>query len=109
MLSHAVYFTLKDTSPAAIDKLVASCREHLSGHPGVASFTVGRCAAYDRQVNDRAFHVALGLIFESHDAHDTYQTSPRHQQFIADNAESWAQVRVFDVDLDAFEQGPQGR
>jgi hypothetical protein len=104
MLSHAVYFTLKDQSPAAIDRLIASCREHLSGHPGVASFSVGRCAAYDRQVNDRSFDVALELIFESHAAHDTYQTSERHQHFIADNADSWAQVRVFDVDLDTFEQ-----
>ena len=101
MLSHAVYFTLKDKD--SIDSLIDSCRAHLTDHPGAISFAVGRCAVeYDRQVNDRAFDVALEIIFESHAAHDTYQTSDRHLQFIGDNAEKWAQVRVFDVTLDTL-------
>lgn len=104
MLSHAVYFTLKDRSSEATAKLVASCRQHLAGHPGCVSFAVGRLADYDRQVNDRDFDVALEIIFESQEAHDTYQTSERHQQFIADNAETWAGVRVFDADLEVLEQ-----
>jgi hypothetical protein len=64
MLSHAVYFTLKDRSPAAAAALVESCRTHLTGHPGVAYFSVGTCAAYDREVNDRDFDVALLIVFE---------------------------------------------
>lgn len=103
MLSHAVYFTLKDRSAEAVAKLIASCREHLTGHAGCVSFSVGRLADYDRQVNDQAFDVALEIIFDSHAAHDTYQTSERHQQFIAANAETWAGVRVFDVDLEVLE------
>jgi hypothetical protein len=105
MLSHAVYFTLKDRSPAAVEALVAACRNHLTGHPGTLSFSVGTCAAYDRQVNDRDFDVALEIIFDSHGSHDTYQTAPRHQTFIAENATNWAKVRVFDVDLAALDQG----
>jgi quinol monooxygenase YgiN len=101
MLSHAVYFTLKDRSADAVAKLVASSREHLTGHPGCISFAVGRLADYDRQVNDRAFDVALEIIFESHEAH---QTSDRHQQFIAANAETWAGVRVFDAVLETLER-----
>ena len=31
MLAHSVYFTLKDRSPAAAAKLMAGCREHLTG------------------------------------------------------------------------------
>lgn len=104
MLSHAVYFTLKQRSAEAVARLVRSCHEHLTGHPGCVSFAVGRLAEYDRQVNDRAFDVALEIVFESHEAHDTYQTSERHQQFIADNAETWAGVRVFDVDLETVER-----
>ena len=104
MLSHAVYFTLKDRSAAAVAALVASCREHLTGHPGCVSFAVGRLADYDRQVNDRAFDVALEIVFDSHESHDAYQTSERHQQFIAANAETWAGVRVFDVDLETVER-----
>lgn len=103
MLSHAVYFTMKDKD--TIEPLIGSCRTHLTNHPGALSFSVGTCAHdYDRQVNDRAFDVALEIIFESHAAHDTYQTSDRHQQFIADNAEKWSQVRVFDVEVDTLER-----
>lgn len=99
-LSHAVYFTLKNRTPAAAAKLVAACHEHLTGHPGTVYFSVGTCAAeYDREVNDRDYDVALTIVFESHAAHDTYQTAPRHEQFIAENATDWAKVRVFDANL----------
>jgi hypothetical protein len=98
MLAHAVYFSLKDRSPAALAKLLASCRTHLTGHPGTVFFSVGTCAAYDRQVNDRDFDVALFIVFESHAAHDAYQVADRHETFIAENATNWAKVRVFDAD-----------
>ena len=104
MLSHAVYFTLRERSPEAAERLVASCRSHLTGHPGCVSFSVGRLADYDREVNDREFDVALEIIFSSHADHDTYQTSDRHQQFIAENAASWAGVRVSDADLETLER-----
>lgn len=99
-LSHAVYFTLKNRTPEAAAKLVASCQQHLTGHPGTVFFSVGTCAAeYDRQVNDRDYDVALTIVFESHAAHDVYQTALRHEQFIAENATDWAKVRVFDANL----------
>jgi len=98
-LSHAVYFTLKDRSPDAIARLVQSCRTHLAGHTGEVYFSVGTLADYDRQVNDRDFDVALTIVFESPDAHDAYQTAPRHETFLAENAASWAKVRVFDADV----------
>ena len=103
MLSHAVYFLLKDRSPAAVAALVEGCRTHLTGHPGTLSFSVGTPASYDRQVNDRDFDVALEIVFDSHAAHDSYQTDDRHNRFIADHSTNWAKVRVFDVDLAAFE------
>jgi hypothetical protein len=63
-------------------------------------FSAGTCAAeYDREVNDRDYDVALTIVFESHAAHDVYQTAPRHEQFIAENATDWAKVRVFDANL----------
>jgi hypothetical protein len=52
-----------------------------------------------REVNDREFDVALHLIFENRAAHDRYQTAARHQQFVAENRDNWAQVRVFDADV----------
>ena len=103
MLAHSVYFTLKDRTSAAAAALVASCREHLTGHPGEVAFSVGTLAAYDRHVNDRDHDVALVIVFESHAAHDAYQTAPRHEQFIAANAPTWAKVRVFDADVAAWQ------
>jgi hypothetical protein len=99
-LSHAVYFTLKHRTPAAAAKLVASCQKHLTGHPGTEYFAVGTYAPeFDREVNDRDHDVALVIVFESHAAHDAYQTAPRHEEFIAENATEWAKVRVFDANL----------
>jgi hypothetical protein len=99
MLSHAVYFSLKDRSPAAAKALVAACEKYLTSHPGTVSFSVGTVAPYDRQVNDRDFDVALEIVFESHTAHDAYQTAERHNQFIAEQSPNWVKVRVFDVDV----------
>jgi hypothetical protein len=52
-----------------------------------------------RPVNDRAFDVALHVVFESKAAHDAYQQDPRHLQFIEENKPNWKQVRVFDSDV----------
>jgi len=99
MLAHHVFFALKDRSPAAVAKLVAACREHLAGHAGERFFGVGTCSSYDRQVNDRDYDVGLTIVFDSHASHDAYQVAPRHNAFIAGNADNWAKVRVFDVDF----------
>lgn len=100
MLSHVVFFTLKDSSQAAIDHLVEECHRYLKNHPGVVAFFAGTLAAeYARPVNDRAFHVCLNVVFDSRASHDIYQTAPDHLKFIADNRDSWAQVRVFDADV----------
>lgn len=97
MLAHTVFFTLKDHSPQACRRMVEACRKYLNGHPGTVHFSAGaRAEQYQRDVNDRDFHVALHLVFESAAAHDAYQTAERHQAFIAENKENWSQVRVFD-------------
>jgi quinol monooxygenase YgiN len=103
VLAHSVYFLLTDRAPEAVAALVASCREHLTGHPGEVAFSVGTLAAYDRHVNDRDWDVFLLIVFESQAAHDAYQTAPRHEQFIAANAATWAKVRVFDADVAAWQ------
>ncbi|MEI6637970.1 MAG: Dabb family protein [Planctomycetota bacterium] len=103
MLAHSVYFTLKDRTPSAALKLVAGCRQHLTGHSGTKAFAVGTCADYDRQVNDRDYDVALMIVFDSHASHDAYQSAERHNCFIAEHADSWAKVRIFDADLATLE------
>ena len=97
MLSHDVFFTLKDSSPQACKRLVDSCHEHLSGIPGITFFSAGvREDSLDREVNDDAFHVALHVVLPNLAAHDAYQEAADHHAFIAANKGNWEEVRVFD-------------
>ncbi len=97
VVAHMVYFTLKDPSPAAQDKLVADCHKYLKVAPGILYFAAGpRVPDLTRGVNVTDFHVGLHIIFDGRQAHDDYQVSETHLRFIAENKETWAQVRVFD-------------
>jgi hypothetical protein len=97
-LAHLVFFTLKDPSDAAREALVHACQKYLSDHPGTLHFSVGpRAEQYQRAVNDTQFDVALVLVFATDEDHQRYQTSQRHQQFIAEQLENCSQVRVFDA------------
>jgi hypothetical protein len=97
MIVHNVYFSLKDNSPKAKEKLVAACKTYLTKHPGEIYFAAGTLAEdLKREVNDLAFDVALTIVFEDRKAHDLYQDAPRHNQFIAENKDNWKKVRVFD-------------
>ena len=97
VLSHDVYFSLNDASPAARAGLVAACKMYLTGHEGALSFSAGVLASeLSRPVNDRDFDVALHIVFASKAAHDKYQDAPRHEQFIEENQKNWKKVRVFD-------------
>ncbi len=100
MLGHMVYFTLKDRTPAAIEAMVADCRQFLSGHPGTVYFAVGTLVPdLTRPVNQTDFDVALQVVFEDRQAHDAYQVHPRHVQFIEKNKPNWDKVRVFDANV----------
>ena len=55
-LAHMVYFTLKDPSPASVERQIAACRKYLTDHPGTVYFAVGpRIADLVRPVNDSNF------------------------------------------------------
>ena len=102
MLAHNVFFTLHDRSTAAKERLVAACKKYLADHPGVVFFAAGTLAEeLDRPVNDREFDVALHVIFDTPANQDIYQTAPLHLQFIAEEKETWAKVRVFDSLVEA--------
>jgi len=97
MLSHSVFFTLKDRTPGTRTALVQSCLRNLTGHPGTGFFACGVLEeSLQRPVNVRDFDVGLHVIFASKADHDAYQVHPRHLQFIAENKADWKQVRVFD-------------
>jgi hypothetical protein len=99
-ISHTVFFTLEDSSSAAIEHLVAQCKEYLDNHPGLSYFAVGTVNPdLSRPVNDKGYDVSLHTVFEDRAAHDVYQTAERHVTFIENNKANWKQVRVFDSDL----------
>ena len=98
MLTHSVFFTLKDSSPEKIQSLVDDCNKYLTTGDGLVSLHAGaRIADLDREVNDCDFDVALIVVFESREAHDVYQTVPDHLTFIERNKDNWEAVRVFDA------------
>lgn len=100
-ISHDVFFTLKDDSPAARQALIDGCKKYLVDHDGVLFFSVGTLTKeLNRPVNDRDFDVALHMVFRDRAAHDAYQVSPRHQDFVAANSDAFEKVRVFDSDVD---------
>ncbi len=102
MLAHSVFFSLHDSSPAAIQKMVDACKKYLSDHPGVIFFAAGTLnQELRRPVNDGEFDVALHVVFDSQASHDAYQIAPAHQQFIQENKPNWRLVRVFDADVEA--------
>lgn len=98
LLVHDVYFTLKDHSPEARQRLVDACRKYLPGHDGIVYFACGVLAeALDRDVNDRDWDVGLHIVFRDQAAHHVYQESEPHNRFIEENKAAWARVRVFDT------------
>ena len=100
MLVHNVFFTLFDNSAQARQKLVDSCKKHLSGHSGEVYFSAGiLCPLLTRPVNDQEFDVGLHVVFRTMADHDAYQQHPRHIQFIEENKPSWKKVRVFDSEV----------
>ena len=95
-LAHHVFFKLNDRSDEAIETLLAACKKYLDDHVGLISFSVGRRdRELDREVN-ADFDVSLHCVFQDRPSHDAYQPSERHLQFIEENKETWAEVRVFD-------------
>ena len=98
LIVHNVYFLLLDRSPASRQRLLDACRHHLPGHEGIVFFGCGLLAeSLDREVNVRDWDVGLHIIFRDLAAHDAYQVSGPHQQFIEENRATWKLVRVFDT------------
>lgn len=97
LLVHNVFFRLHEQTPTAREALVAACRRYLPMHEGIVFFACGVLAeSLNRDVNDRDWDVGLHIIFRNLAAHDAYQDSVPHHQFIEENRAGWHSVRVFD-------------
>jgi hypothetical protein len=97
-LSHAVYFTLKDASAAAVENFIEECCKYLKEHPGVIYFSVGRIVPeHNRDVNVKDFQVGLQVVFANKSYHDKYQVAEDHKIFLDRNKDKWSKVRIFDT------------
>ena len=97
MIVHNVFFSLADNTPTGKENFVEACKKFLSKHEGLVFFAAGpRGEQFSREVNDQEFDVAITLVFKNKAAHDKYQDSEPHQQFIKEWKPSMKKVRVFD-------------
>jgi hypothetical protein len=107
-LAHMVFFALKDHSKESRDKFIESCEKYLSEHEGTVYFSVGTIAE-DKDVQEpvsvKDFDVALHVVFENKAAKAKYLVSERHKQFVDENREFFAGVRVFDSFLKPSKAG----
>jgi len=103
-IHHDIFITLKDKSPAAVQRQLELGKKYLTNHAGELSF-FATVLAHDltrhKQVaylfNDDAFDVAFHMVFSSRQAHDAYQVSDRHvKHFIPESNPNWVKIRVFD-------------
>ena len=103
-IHHDIFITLKDKSPAKIERQIRLGKEFLTNHPGEVSFkatVLAKDLTRHQQVsylhNDDEFDVSFHIVFDGQKAHDAYQFSERHvKHFIPDSNPNWLKVRVFD-------------
>lgn len=101
MLIHNVYFTLADASDAKIKSLIADAIKYLKNDPGLLHFAVGRRGLeFNRPVNDQNYDVCLNTVFKDKQAHDTYQVSQNHVEFVTRNKPNFKSIRVCDAYAD---------
>lgn len=103
-IHHDIFITLKDKSPAAVQKQLELGKKYLTSHAGELSFSA-TALAHDltrhKQVaylfNDDGFDVAFHMVFSGRQAHDAYQVSDAHvKHFIPESNPNWVKIRVFD-------------
>ncbi len=105
MLTHNVFFDLKNNDEASVNALIDACYKYLAPHEGIVFFSAGpRVVDKQRDVNDLDFDVALNVIFKDVASHDAYQISEIHMEFIKLYKDNWAKVRVFDGSASAANQ-----
>lgn len=100
LISHSVYFSLRDNQEPERLKLVEACRRLLAATPRSVFSSVGILGDNAAVLNDRDWDVALTVVFADKAALDTYDASPIHKKFIQENRGNWRKVRVFDAYVD---------
>jgi len=98
MLSHHVFFWLKNPDSASDrDKLIAGLK-NLRRIEGIKALHIGVPAATEkRDVVDNSYTVSELMFFDDLAAQARYQDHPIHKAFIESCSSLWAKVLVYDA------------
>lgn len=94
---HNVYFWLNEDQTKADHQAFAHGLEQLVTDPNIAQSYFGPPADTHRDVVENSYSFGLVVVFDDLAAHERYQVSDIHEQFLANHAHRWAKVSVFDV------------
>jgi len=97
MHTHVVFFWLKEPDNQAHRDTFAAGLAHLVKDPNVKGHKIGQPAATQRDVVENGYSFALIAEFDTLAAHDAYQVGTHHDDFLAQCAALWSDVKVFDV------------
>ncbi|MFF2481534.1 Dabb family protein [Paenibacillus sp. NPDC058071] len=92
MITHIVFFKLKDGSPENVEK-TAQVLRNMEGKIDVLKYIE---VGIDVLHSERSYHIALITKFDSLDALNVYQVHPEHQKVI----EYMTQVREASASVD---------
>lgn len=96
MFSHIVIFRLKPETSSEQHEFFQRKLEAMRAIPAVF-FDIGRPAPSERPVVQGDYDYQLTTVFVDQAQHDTYQVHALHQEFLAECASLWENVRIFDA------------
>lgn len=93
---HHVYFWLNNPdSQEDLAALVAGLKK-LASLDLIKSYHIGVPATTNRGVVDRSYAVSWLAVFATAEDQESYQTAPRHLEFVAECSPLWTKVVVYD-------------
>lgn len=97
---HTVYFWLVPGLSAADRQNFVAGAKALGAAPTVSACYVSTPASTpERDVTDHSFDYSLHLMFANVADHNAYQVSDVHLKFVAEQAEKFAVVKVYDGEV----------
>jgi hypothetical protein len=94
---HTVFFWLKDNVSPTQRQQFENGLDLLISDTNILDRKIGTPAATSRDVIDATYDYGIVLMFDSLAAHDRYQASQTHIEFLQNCATMWKRVQVYDI------------
>ena len=99
MLVHSVFFWLKENLNEKEVELFRNELGNLGQIPEVEKLYIGKPAPTSkRPVIDDSYDFCLTVVLENVSAHDKYQESHIHLEFIEKCSQLWERVKIYDAE-----------